>query len=122
MEDELSSLYELVDMAIEILESMDESVVALKAAKLLRRAKEKAVGRQEPDNTAAFSENNLNDSPTEHGRSGSLFTDDEQQSAQLNQYWGSFGLIEDNGLEFDVATQLGIFDQSNPMFLFLGNE
>jgi hypothetical protein len=109
-------------MAIDILESMDESVVALEAAKLLRRAKERAEGKLEPHNAVTLSGDNLNGRLHEHEPAGPMFTDDEAQSTQVNHYWGSFGLIEDNGMDFDMATQLGAFDQNNPMFLFLGNE
>ncbi|EUC40259.1 hypothetical protein COCMIDRAFT_41389 [Bipolaris oryzae ATCC 44560] len=121
VDDELPSLYGLVDMAVEILESMDESVVALKAAKLLRRAKDKASGRQEPDNAAILSGDNSNDSPSRHEPNGPMITHDNTQSTQLNQYWGSFGLIDDTGMDFDMAPQLDAFDPNNPMFLFFGN-
>jgi hypothetical protein len=109
-------------MAVEILESMDESVVALKAAKLLRRARDKAVGRRELSNAASLSGNGSNDYLAGPESSGPMFSHEETQSSQLNHYWGSFGLIEDNGIDFDMAAQLGAFDQNNPMFLFFGNE
>lgn len=109
-------------MAIEILESMDESVVALKAARLLRRAKDKAVGRSETNNATTFSGNSANGFLAEQESGGPIFTHEQTQSAQPNHYWGSFGLIEENGIDFDMANQLGGFDQNNPMFLFLGIE
>lgn len=41
-ESEIHSLLKFVDMAIEILKTMDECVVAAKAARMLQRASEKA--------------------------------------------------------------------------------
>ncbi|KAJ4348200.1 uncharacterized protein N0V89_009572 [Didymosphaeria variabile] len=120
--EEIRSLFELVDMAVEILESMDESVVAVEAAKLLRRARDKAESRRSSESAATCHENNLGHAPPEHHPVDPLFNHVEGHSTQLNHYWGSLGLIDGNGMDFDIATQLGAFDQNNPMFLFLGDQ
>ena len=119
--DELPPLFELVDMAVEILESMEESVVALKAAKLLRRAKDKAVSRREPGDAATLGGSIFSGSLGEHEPNGPIFTNDETWPTQMNHQWGSFGLI-DSGMDFDMVTQFGAFDQNNPMFLYFDNE
>ena len=115
--EEVRSLFELVNMAVEILESMDECVVALEAARMLRSAREKAENRLSSENTATYNQEPM--SQPFHEPSP-LFTHVEGQSVQLNHYWGPLGLIDGNGMDFDIAAQFGAFDQNNPMFFPLG--
>lgn len=115
-DEELRTLFDSLNMAIEILESMDESVVAQEAAKLLGRARDKAESRRFSNNDAMHDDVTTNpDNLTDHpGDPSSAIL--EGLSGQLNHYWGSFGLFDGTGMDFD--TQLGGFDQSNPMFFF----
>lgn len=121
-DEEIQSLFELVNMAIEILESMDESVVAVEAAKLLRRARDKAQHRGVSESAAADDNNNPSHAFLDSDPVSSLFTDAEGHSNQLNHYWGSLGLLDNNAMDFDIAAYLGGFDQNNPMLLFLGDQ
>lgn len=87
-------------MAIEILETMDECVVALKAAKLMQRAIDKArrkFSTETPPTVAATVEAN-------------------EAMLHLNHYWGPLNLI-DGEMDFDFAFQLDDMDGSNPLFL-----
>ncbi|KAF4426060.1 hypothetical protein F53441_14156 [Fusarium austroafricanum] len=93
---EMQPLLRLVDMAIEILMIMDECVVALQAAKLLQRAREK-VTRESSTQSAV---------PTNLGSSW------PDGMVYLNHYWGPLNLLDgdlDQGLElssidFDTAS------------------
>ncbi|OAG12437.1 uncharacterized protein CC84DRAFT_123194 [Paraphaeosphaeria sporulosa] len=116
--EEAQSLFELVNMAVEILETMEECVVALEAARLLRSAREKAESRLSSETAAAYNQ----EQPIGHASSEPtpLFTHVEGHSVQLNHYWGPLGLIDGSGMDFDIAAQLGAFDQNNPMFFSLG--
>lgn len=121
--EEVRSLFKFVNMAVEILEIMDECVVALEAARLLRRATEKAESRLSSENASTDCEE-----PTDHGALdsdpiASLFTDFEDNSLRLNQYWGplTLGLIDGTGMDFNISTQPGAFEPSNLMFLPLGS-
>lgn len=116
--EEVQSLFEMVNMAVEILETMDECVVALEAARLLRSAREKAESRLSSDAAAVYNQ----EQPTEYTslESNPLFTHVEGHSVQLNHYWGPLGLIDGNGMDLDLATQLGAFDQNNNMFFPMG--
>jgi hypothetical protein len=82
------SLQQLVGMAIDILELMDESVVAQEAAKLLRRAKEAA--EQGPE----------------------VSTEVIEDSRLLHQYWGRLDLSTED-VDFDMMFQLGSFDNDD---------
>ncbi|KAJ4304480.1 hypothetical protein N0V90_000006 [Kalmusia sp. IMI 367209] len=115
--EEARSLFELVNMAVEILEIMDECVVALEAARLLRSVREKAESRLSSETTPTY-----NQEPVSHAgpELDLLFTHVEGHSIQLNHYWGPLGLIDGSGMDFDIAAQLGAFDQNNPMFFSLG--
>jgi hypothetical protein len=100
-EAERDPLLKMVGMSIEILETMDECVVALKAAKLLLRATEKANRKfsmaRAPD-TAAATPVDANDS-----------------LLHLNHYWGPLNLI-DGEMDLDYAFQLDDSDGTHSMF------
>ena len=121
-QDEARSLLDMVGMAVEILEIMDECVVAQEAAKLLRRAQEKAEMRISLDNGNACSQQQMGNVVPEADAITPLFNHVQGQSVQLNHYWGPLGLIDGSGIDFDIATQLGAFDHNNPMFLALGDQ
>lgn len=104
-------------MAVEILEVMDECVVALEAARLLRSVREKAESRLSSEATPTYNQEPTSDAAPELDL---LFTHVEGHSIQLNHYWGPLGLIDGSGMDFDIPTQLGVFDQNNPMFFSLG--
>ncbi|KAM0276266.1 hypothetical protein ACHAQH_006941 [Verticillium albo-atrum] len=82
-------LLERVGMAIEILENMDECVVALEAAKLLRQAKEKA------QNSGPFTSNQA--------------AYDFEGTMLLNQYWGPLDLLGGD-MDLDFAFQFADID------------
>lgn len=92
-EAESHALLKRVGMAIEILEIMDECVVALQAAKLLRRAKAKAEG------TVSTSPD-----PTLYGG---------EEPMLLSHYWGPLDLL-DRDLDLDFAFQLADMDCQGP--------
>ena len=106
-------------MAIEILEFMDESVVAMEAAKLLRRARDEAEDRRSPERG---DDDNINATRPEVGLTSSHFGDSGDQSNPLNRYWGSLGIFDGSSTTLHDTPQLNYFDQNNPMFLFLNNE
>jgi hypothetical protein len=84
---EIPPLLKLVGMAIEILETMDECVVAAKAAQMLRRASEGAEKKCSP--AAANSP-----VPVVHGADTTL---------PWNQYWGPLNFVGgDVDLDFSV--------------------
>ncbi|KAM0536579.1 hypothetical protein ACHAPP_002720 [Verticillium nonalfalfae] len=82
-------LLERVGMAIEILENMDECVVALEAAKLLRQAKEKA------QSSGPFT--------------SSQAACDFEGTMLLNQYWGPLDLLGGD-MDLDFAFQFSDLD------------
>ncbi|KAM9877728.1 C6 transcription factor [Verticillium dahliae] len=82
-------LLERVGMAIEILENMDECVVALEAAKLLRQAKEKA------QSSVPFT--------------SSQAAYDFEGTMLLNQYWGPLDLLGGD-MDLDFAFQFSDLD------------
>ncbi|RBQ81824.1 hypothetical protein VDGD_02539 [Verticillium dahliae] len=82
-------LLERVGMAIEILENMDECVVALEAAKLLRQAKEKA------QSSVPFT--------------SSQAAYDFEGTMLLNQYWGPLDLLGGD-MDLDSAFQFSDLD------------
>jgi hypothetical protein len=91
-ETEKPFLFRCVDMAVEILEIMDECVVALQAARLLRNAKEKSQTMDHVPGT---------ETPTLHQEGNML----------INHYWGALDLLgSDMGLNFSL--QLGDIDAS----------
>ena len=97
------SLLKLVAMAIEILETMDECVVALKAARLLQKAMEKA----ERKSSIAVSIQ----TPSDYSGDTMLLP---------NYYWGPFG-FEGSGMDLDVPSQLADLNGTNSLFLALGD-
>ncbi|KAG7151694.1 putative transcriptional regulatory protein C3C7.04 like [Verticillium longisporum] len=82
-------LLERVGMAIEILENMDQCVVALEAAKLLRQAKEKA------QSSGPFT--------------SSQAAYDFEGTMLLNQYWGPLDLLGGD-MDLDFAFQFSDLD------------
>jgi hypothetical protein len=104
-------------MAVEILEIMDECVVALEAARLLRSAKEKAESRLSSETTSIYNQEPMHNTVPEVDP---VFTRVEGHSTQLNHYWGPLGLMNGGEMDFDITTQLGAFDQLNSMFFSLG--
>lgn len=88
-------LLKQVDMAIEILEIMDECVVALEAARLLRRGKEKA-------------ERILSSTPGLAPVSGGVPPTTEGQMF-LNPYWGPMDLLQ-GGMDLDFVFELNDFE------------
>jgi len=119
--EEVESLFRFVNMAVEILEIMDECDVALEAAKFLRLAKEKAEIRLSPQSAATYEEDLMNHENSPLHTNTSLFKNAEGQ-VQWNQYWGPLGLMDSSGMDLDIATQLGASNQNNPMFLSLDDQ
>lgn len=103
-ESEIQTLLQLVDMAIEILEIMDECVVALQSAKLLRRAKEKAEGRA------------MTEAVTPSQRQFGF-----DRTVHLNHYWGPLDLL-DGDVDFDFAFQLADFDDGGSLLMALQDQ
>ncbi len=98
---EIPPLLKLVGMAIEILETMDECVVAAKAAQMLRRASENAENKCSP--AAADSA-----VPVAHG----------DPAVPWNQYWGPLNFVGgDMELDFSVF-QLADLDWGNSLVPF----
>ncbi|KAK8112025.1 uncharacterized protein PG998_008482 [Apiospora kogelbergensis] len=105
LESEVLPLLQVVDMAVEILEAMDECVVAMQAAKLLHRARVRAEKR-----FSVTTEPSPN--PELLGSEGAI---------PLSQYWGPLGLL-DGEMDLDFAFQLGAFDGSSAMFMPLNDQ
>lgn len=82
-------------MAIEILETMDECVVATKAAQMLHRASEKA---KKKFSSSAGS--------TASANTGSLTPAQGHEMLHLNQYWGPLNFV---GNEMDLDLDLSFF-------------
>ncbi|GJD03588.1 C6 transcription factor [Colletotrichum higginsianum] len=117
-EAEAPALLKLVAMAIEILETMDECVVALRSAKLLHKAIEKAEKR--------FS---ASASSTPGAGAGAAQQQQQQQQhipamppadamLQLNHYWGPLNIL-DNEMDFGFAMQFADFEGTNSLFMAL---
>lgn len=87
-EEELGPLQQLVGMSIDILELMNESVVAQQAAKMLKRAKDSA------------------------GQGASMSANAIENSRLLNHYWGRLDLV-DADPDFDTMFQLGGYDNED---------
>ncbi|KAH8201690.1 hypothetical protein TruAng_004128 [Truncatella angustata] len=98
-ETETEPLLKVVAMAIEILETMDECVVALKAAKLMQKSIDKARRKFSTETPPAVA-------PT---------VDANEAMIHLNHYWGPLNLI-DGEMDFDFAFQLEDMDGTNSMF------
>ncbi|KAF3022171.1 hypothetical protein E8E15_003034 [Penicillium rubens] len=94
---EAQPLLRLIDMAIEILLIMDECAFALEAAKLLRRAKEKAEARAMATDAATME-------PLFSGVDGTV---------HLNHYWGPLNLYGD--IDPNLAFSFLGFDEANPL-------
>jgi hypothetical protein len=98
-EAETEPLLRVVTMAIEILETMDECVVALKAAKLMQRAIDKARRKNSSETTPTVA----------------ATIEANEAMLHLNHYWGPLNLI-DGEMDFDFAFQLEDMDGNNQMF------
>ncbi|KAK6076239.1 C6 transcription factor [Seiridium cupressi] len=98
-EAEMEPLLRMVAMAIEILETMDECVVALKAARLMQGAIDKARRKYS----------------TETPPMVTATVDANEAMLHLNHYWGPLNLIEGE-MDFDFAFQLDDMDGANSMF------
>lgn len=96
VETEIQALLRLVDMAVEILMIMDECVVALQAAKLLHRAREKATHKSSTGSMAPTS-------PCASWSEGLVY---------LNHYWGSLNLL-DGDMDQNIALSSIDFDEAN---------
>ncbi|TDZ32422.1 Zinc finger protein grt1 [Colletotrichum spinosum] len=105
-EPELQPLLKLVGMAIEILETMDECVVALRSAKLLHKAIEKA------DKKFSASTPSAVHIPAMPPADAML---------QLNHYWGPLNIL-DNEMDFGFAMQFADFEGTNSLFMSLDDQ
>ncbi|KAH6856158.1 fungal-specific transcription factor domain-containing protein [Chaetomium sp. MPI-CAGE-AT-0009] len=85
---ELPPLFEVVNMAVEILEAMSESVVATKAAVILRRASDSAEKKAWSTGTTMTT-----------NQSAGLSSHGQETMLHLNQYWGPLNLV---GSEMDL--------------------
>ncbi|OQE79313.1 hypothetical protein PENNAL_c0052G02003 [Penicillium nalgiovense] len=94
---EAQPLLRLIDMAVEILLIMDECAFALEAAKLLRRAKEKAEARAMATDAATME-------PLFSGVDGTV---------HLNHYWGPLNLYGE--IDPNLAFSFLGFDEANPL-------
>lgn len=106
-----------VDKAIEILEIMDECVAALEAAKLLRRAKEKAESRSSITTAGMHHDASQGDAMPYQDILSPLLSQMEGEHFPLNNYWGPLGFIDGSGLDLDIAFQFGNFEDETPTFL-----
>ncbi|GKT66903.1 C6 transcription factor [Colletotrichum tofieldiae] len=102
-EAEVQPLLNLVGMAIEILETMDECVVALRSAKLLHKAIEKA---EKKFSTTTPAELQIPAMPP------------ADAMLQLNHYWGPLNIL-DNEMDFGFAMQFADFEGTNSLFMAL---
>ncbi|OLN96829.1 putative transcriptional regulatory protein YJL206C-like protein 1 [Colletotrichum chlorophyti] len=105
-EAEVSPLLKLVGMATEILETMDECVVALRSAKLLHRAIEKAEKKFSASTPTALQ------IPAMPPADAML---------QLNHYWGPLNIL-DNEMDFGFAMQFADFEGTNSLFMALDDQ
>jgi hypothetical protein len=99
-ENEVQPLLRLVSMAIEILETMEDSVVSLKAAKLLRDALCRAEKLQEEARQTTDTV-------------GILVAHASESILPFNHYWGPLNLI---GGDIDVSFPFQLGDLDMPMF------
>lgn len=98
-EAEMEPLLRVVSMAIEILETMDECVVALKAAKLMHKSVEKARRKYSTETPPTVAPS----------------VDANEAMLHLNHYWGPLNLI-DGEMDFDFAFQLEDMHGTNSLF------
>jgi hypothetical protein len=101
-EGETAPLLKLVGMAVEILETMDECVVAAKAAQMLRRAAERAERKSSATAAAAQAAAPVPPAHASPAAAGSVHAAPAQRSEamlQLNQYWGPLSFV---GGEMDL--------------------
>jgi hypothetical protein len=91
-EREIPSLLKFVGMAIEILETMDECVVAAKAAQMLHRASESAEKK--------FSSSAVNIATA--NTSGLAPLQSHEAMLHLNQYWAPLNLVGGE-MELDLS-------------------
>lgn len=93
---EVPELIHLIDMAVEILAIMDESVVAQQVAKLLREAKLKF--EREPQNSVVADMDRMSPGAT---------------ACDTTNHWGSLNFF-DGGLDPVFAASIVAFDLDNP--------
>jgi hypothetical protein len=101
-EGETEPLLRLVGMAIEILETMDECVVALKASRLLQRATEKARRKFSREAEA---------SPM----AAAAAVEATESMLHLNHYWGPLNLI-DADMDLDFSFQVDNMNGTDSIF------
>jgi hypothetical protein len=94
----MDSLLDVVSKATEILETMDDCVVALKSAKLLKRAMDRARSKFTTSVYAA------SPGPTRH-----------EPGVFLNHYWGPLNLI-DGDMSLDFSFQFDELDGNAQFF------
>lgn len=111
---ETAALLKLVGMAIEILETMDESVVAAKAAQMLRRASENAEKKCSPAAVAAAAATANNSTPAAVMHHGF------DMMPPWNQYWGPLNFVGGEMMDLDFGVfPLGDLDGGmNPLVPF----
>jgi hypothetical protein len=89
-------LFPYIVKAIEILEIMDDCIVAKKAAKMIRRALDRAKDAPPPNHTAAT------ETPTRGYTNGDY-------SRSLNHYWGPLNLM-DGEIDVSFPFEMGDLD------------
>ncbi|KAF6831652.1 C6 transcription factor [Colletotrichum musicola] len=108
-EPELQPLLRLVGMAVEILETMDECVVALRSARLLHKAIEKAEKKFSATPTPSEQQQQIPVMPP------------ADAMLQLNHYWGPLNIL-DNEMDFGFAMQFADFEGPNSLFMALDDQ
>lgn len=99
-DEEKQSLYPFVEMSIEVLETMDDCVVAVKAAKMIRRALKRA--REGADARA-------------HQQAREVV--DMGNSGALNHYWGALNFM-DGQIDVGFPFEIGDLDDSHMFSAF----
>jgi hypothetical protein len=118
---ELAPLLRLVGMAIEILETMDECVVAAKAAQMLHRASERAE-RKFSTAVAAHATPAAAATPVSGlDHAAALPHDAGEPMLHLNQYWGPLNFVGGE-MELDFGFQFADLDGASSMLMGLGDQ
>lgn len=104
---EKPTLFSYVEMAIEILETMDDCVVANKAAKMIQRALSRAKGNHP-------STDDINDQLQQTTQDTPMY----DVSRTFNHYWGPLHLMDSLDGDFDInfPFDLGDLDESQPVY------
>lgn len=111
-ESELGPLLKLVSMAVEILETMDECVVAIKAAQLLRRASEKAGKKFSAAESSTAADVGEMHAATSHENDAML---------HLNQYWGPLSFAGGE-MDMDFGLHFGDLDGAGSLLMTLAEQ